>query len=355
MAEYTHGGDIYGIPAGQTLLDFSVNLNPFGMPLQVEKAAIEGVRQSARYPDPHCRQLVYHIGQAERIATEYILCGNGAADIIFRLVLALKPQKALVTAPTFSEYETALNLIDCTVGHHRLKRENHFDITEDIVAEITPELDILFLCNPNNPTGRLIAPELLERILNRCRDTDTILVVDECFIPLADTNQRGLADKIATYPNLILLRAFTKSYGMAGLRLGYCMSSNLALLEKMRHCAQPWSVSIPSQMAGIAAVNFSEWTEKARAFLQTERPFFVGELEALGLEVVPSSCNFLLFSIPESMNFAQALGKKGILIRNCGDYIGLNETDYRVCIRTRDENIILLNRIKEVQTWQRRL
>ena len=353
MTRYTHGGDIYGIPMGETLLDYSINLNPLGMPREVALAAIAGIQQSNRYPDPYCRELIHKIAVVEGIDSEYVLCGNGAADIIFRLVLAIKPKLALVTAPTFSEYENALNLVECSVLHHLLKEEHQFDLTEELLEQITPELDILFLCNPNNPTGRLISQDLLEKIVQHCVSTNTILVVDECFIALSDMIQSGLSHQIVKYPNLILLRAFTKSYAMAGLRLGYCLTSDVSLIEDMRRCTQPWAVSTPSQMAGLAALDMPEWTEKARDLLQVERPFLMERMIGLGLHVIVSQCNFILFS--SMFDLSSELQKKGILIRSCSDYLGLNIRYYRVCIGTREQNMMLLNGLKEVQEWQKQL
>ncbi|MEG2989662.1 MAG: aminotransferase class I/II-fold pyridoxal phosphate-dependent enzyme, partial [Oscillospiraceae bacterium] len=190
------------------------------------------------------------------VATEQVLCGNGAADLIFRLAYGLRPQRALITAPTFSEYRQALEAVNCKVLSHRLLAENDFALTEGILNDITEELDICFLCTPNNPTGRVIEAALMERILARCAENQVLLVVDECFLELTAESNEGLAGRLDRYPNLVLLRAFTKSYAMPGLRLGYCLTANAELLEKLARCGQPWSVSGPAQAAGLAALEY---------------------------------------------------------------------------------------------------
>jgi threonine-phosphate decarboxylase len=163
MDKYGHGGDIYGNPG--ITLDFSVNTNPLGMPEEARRALISHIDEYSRYPDPECRELRAAIAKHENIPAEHILCGNGAADLIYRLCYAVKPKKALVCAPTFSEYELALEQAGCRITRYLLKQENMFAFTEDIERHLTPDTDMIFLCHPNNPTGRLIPGDILERIL----------------------------------------------------------------------------------------------------------------------------------------------------------------------------------------------
>ena len=231
MLPYTHGGDVLTAQAryGGPVLDCSANLNPLGMPPQVGEAAARAAAQAAPYPDPLCRELRAAIAAHDGVAPEQVLCGGGAAELIFRLAYALRPRRALVTAPTFSEYEGALGQVGCAVTRHLLRRERNFDVDEGILEAIGPDTELVFLCTPNNPTGRLIDQELLLAAAEKCRGLGAVLAVDECFLPLA-CGGPGLAPWLVEYPNLLLLRAFTKSYAMAGLRLGYALCADTALL-----------------------------------------------------------------------------------------------------------------------------
>lgn len=184
MQPLTHGGDWAGYRAefGRDPLDFSANVSPLGLPDGVAEAITAALATADRYPDPLCRALRAKLAVAENVPAESLLCGNGAADLIFRLVLAAKPRTALVTAPTFAEYATALETVGCTVERHFLREENDFAVTEDILNAVHPGIEMVFLCQPNNPTGQLAQPALVEALLHKCEAVGARLVVDECFL-----------------------------------------------------------------------------------------------------------------------------------------------------------------------------
>ena len=350
LKESAHGGDLVSarvLWAGE-VLDFSANLNPLGMPEGVRRAAAEGVEEAVHYPDPLCRALSAAIARRDGVAPGQVLCGNGAADLVFRLAFSEGPRRALVTAPTFSEYEAAVSAAGCTVVRHILDRARNFDLTGAVLDELTPELDLAFFCTPNNPTGRVIDRGLLEAILEKSRAAGVRLVVDECFLALSDGGEAaGLAGYLEPYPNLLLLRAFTKSYAMPGLRLGYCLSADGALLDRLSRCAQPWSVSAPAQAAGLAAAAEPSHPRLARALIARERSRLMRALEGLGLEVIPSAANYLLFRAPGITDLRERLLRRGVLIRSCADYPGLGEDDYRIAVRLQEENEQLIRAMKE--------
>ena len=350
LKESAHGGDLVSarvLWAGE-VLDFSANLNPLGMPEGVRRAAAEGVEEAVHYPDPLCRALSAAIARRDGVAPGQVLCGNGAADLVFRLAFSEGPRRALVTAPTFSEYEAAVSAAGCTVVRHILDRARNFDLTGAVLDELTPELDLAFFCTPNNPTGRVIDRGLLEAILEKSRAAGVRLVVDECFLALSDGGEAaGLAGYLEPYPNLLLLRAFTKSYAMPGLRLGYCLSADGALLDRISRCAQPWSVSAPAQAAGLAAAAEPSHPRLARALIARERSRLMRALEGLGLEVIPSAANYLLFRAPGITDLRERLLRRGVLIRSCADYPGLGEDDYRIAVRLQEENEQLIRAMKE--------
>lgn len=342
--ENPHGGDIYN---GDIQLDFSENTNPYGTPEGVLRAMAEALPLVRRYPDPYCRALVAAIADHEGLPREYVLCGNGAAELIGSFCEALRPARALEAAPTFSEYAANLERIGCAVFRHYLSSEEDFALGEDFIAKVKAlQPDAVFLCSPNNPTGRLIEPALLTGILRECRSLACRLFLDECFLDLAE---QGVSMKafLAEYPELILLKAFTKSYGMAGVRLGYCLSSDEDLLTKMARCAQPWNVSVPAQAAGTAALREKTFLEETRRLIREERPRLKTGLEALGFHVCPSDANYLLFrGTPE---LGGALHRKGIAIRSCENYAGLAPGWYRCAVKLQNENEALLRAIAEVQ------
>ncbi len=345
----THGGDWAGYEAqyGTAPLDFSANISPLGLPPAVREAAVRSLDQAASYPDPLCRALSGALAQAEGVDPDWCLCGNGAADLIYRAALARRPARALVTAPAFSEYEAALELVQCRTDRFVLREEDDFGLDQGFVEAVGPETDMVFLCQPNNPTGRAVPRPLLERVLERCRAVGALLVVDECFCDfLDDPGGFTMTGLLGEYGNLLVLKAFTKLYAMAGLRLGYCLCSDRALLDAMRGAGQPWAVSGPAQAAGAAALGETEYVRDLRALIGQERPRLAAELSRLGFRVIPGEANYLLFRSHTPL--IQPLRERGILLRDCGNYHGLEAGWYRAAVRTAEENDRLTAALEEI-------
>ena len=341
MRHCEHGGDIYANKG--IILDFSVNLNPLGIPPGVRQALMEAPDALSRYPDRDCRALTGALSRREGVPPEQILCGNGAADLIYRLCFGLKPKRALICAPTFAEYGRAAGLAGATLTCHRLREEEGFAVTRRILADIGG-VELVFLCNPNNPTGQLVSPGLVEEIASACQQAGALLLMDECFLDFTPAGSaKGLMNR---YPGLVLLKAFTKTYAMAGLRLGYLLTRNARALGAAGAYAQPWSVSAPAQLAGVAALEADGWLEKTRAAVAGERGFLEAGLSALGLKVYPGQANFLLMK--SSRPLYGPLLERGLLVRSCAGFEGLDERFIRVCVKTREENTRLLAAIKEV-------
>lgn len=346
--ENPHGGDVYG---GDIRLDFSANTNPLGTPPGVIAAVCGCAQQLHRYPDPYCRELVAAIAAFERVPPEWILCGSGAAELIYAYCASLGPGKAAELAPTFSEYALGLGQSGNDLVRYRLKQADNFLPGEDFLDFLQREQPrAVFLCSPNNPTGRCIDPDLAIRILTLCRQRQIRVFADECFLDLCDGGS-SLKKYLADFPNLLILKAFTKSYGMAGLRLGYCMSADRGLLKGMSAASQPWNVSTVAQNAGVAALREAEFLEKTRKTIAQERQWLFESLTRLGFSVIPSRTNFLLFHGQPGL--ARLLRRRGIAIRDCSNYHGLGEGWYRIAVRLHEENKILIRTIKEeVITWQ---
>lgn len=342
-ANNPHGGDIY---QEKIILDFSSNTNPFGTPEGVLDA-IGGVLSNIHhYPDPYCRDLVKAISSFEGLPSEYVLCGNGAAELIYAYCQAINAKNAVELAPTFAEYSLALEGTGCRVDRYFLDSDNGFELDDgflDFALSCKP--DAIFICNPNNPTGRIVPVRLLERLLELCRRCGARLFLDECFLDLSD-DRVSMKGFLQNYPELFILKAFTKSYGMAGVRLGYCLSSDADLLASMSKTVQPWNVSMLAQVAGIAALREGSFLEETRKVVSVERVWLGKELESLGFQVCSSQANYLLFKGKPGLD--EALRKRGIAIRNCDNYQGLCSGWYRIAVRLHDQNEQLIAAIAQV-------
>ncbi len=352
--ELSHGGDWFGYyrARGQMPLDFSANISPLGLPEGVRLAVTAALSEADRYPDPLCRDLRERLSELHGVPADTIRCGNGAADLLYRLVPAAKPRRALVPAPGFLEYERALKTTGCEIVPYMLREEDNFAVSAALLPLLTPDTDMLFLCEPGNPSGAVSDPDLLSEILARCRENRIRVIADECFMDfLEDGNARSLIPETRTDPQPVILRAFTKCYAMAGIRLGYCICGDEAFLEEADRFTQPWPVSHPAQAAGLAALEEPDYLRQLRELIARERPRLLDGLGTLGFRVIPGEANFLLF-FSADFTLAEKLQKKGILIRDCRNFRGLGPGWYRTAVRTGPENAVLLQAMEEVLRWQ---
>ena len=292
-----------------------------------------------------------------------MIFGNGAAELIFRLVQTLCPKKAVIPAPSFMEYETALKACGTEVSFFYLKESESFflNISEYLEFLKKERPDMIFLCTPANPTGAMMRKADLLKILDYCKRAGIVAVIDECFIEFLNEEKADgcirefLAWKEGMPENggtLFLLRAFTKTYAMAGLRIGYGFCTDPGLVERMEENWQPWSVSIPAQEAGLAALSDERipFLKKMRELVEKERNILSDGLTKAGFTVFHSEANFLLFkdfkTEQESWLYEFFL-EHGILIRPCKNYRELDSRFYRICVRTHEENLEFLEILKE--------
>lgn len=341
---YGHGGDVY---RNEVRYDFSANINPLGTPELVRQAVARSADSVAAYPDPYCTRLRAALGERLHVPESWLICGNGAAELIYQFVGGLHPGKVLLPVPSFLEYEDALRAFGVEPELFFLRREEGFSLSEEILEQIREDTSALILCNPNNPTGVLIPPALLERILERCRATGTWLFLDECFYDLTDEERAyTLLPRLEPGDRVFLLRAFTKLYGMAGLRLGYGICPREAFLDEMCRLVQPWNVSTPAQMAGLAALECQSFARESRAVIRREKEFLCRELAGLGMDVLPGKANYLMLRGPKDLY--DRLLERGILIRSCENYRGLSNRDFRIAVRSRGENEALLRVLRSL-------
>lgn len=341
-----HGGDLasyhHQFP-GKPVLDFSANINPLGLAQGVRQAYLDSLEECTHYPDPLCRSLRAALSSFEGVPEDWILCGNGASDLICRIAWALRPKNALLLAPTFADYERALTATGCTVNYHLLVEENDF-LVDDSILEAIEDVELVFLCNPNNPTGSIIQDSLMKRIITKCRQAGVMLVLDECFMDFLDDGEKhSCKPELGQWGGLLILRAFTKIFAIPGLRLGYLLCSDAGLLARIDSAGPTWAVSVPAQRCGVAAIGETAYLNELRRNLTIWREELTQGLQELGCMTYPSFTNYIFFRA--QVGLAVDVRPHGVMLRDCSNYIGLCDGFYRTAVRTREENQVLLGAV----------
>lgn len=369
-----HGGDVY---RNKVRFDFSSNINPLGLDSEIESALNKSVASCTRYPDIEYRKLRETIARMEGCPSEWVMCGNGASELFLAIVHALHPAKTLIPVPSFYGYERAALAGGSELCFYQMNREDDFQLTEEIYPALTEDLDLLFLANPNNPVGNRIAPELLGEILDCCRRKHITVVLDECFYDfLLNRKKESILCYAAQFPELIVVKAFTKIYAIPGVRLGYLVCADAEKREPIALQLPEWNLSTFAQAAGIAAAEAVPYRRKTPEYVAKERDFLVKGLQKIAhselldpceqkerpvsekdiaafprLTVYPAEANFLMLHTDYPLS--DALLREGILIRDCSNFRGLGKGYYRIAVRTRAENEALLRTIKKVTENER--
>ncbi len=355
-----HGGNIRaasrktGIPE-RRILDFSASINPLGIPESARLAMTRQVSLLGHYPQPFAEELNERIGCMLGLDFRSIICGNGSTELIYLIPRVLKPREVLVAAPTFSEYEKACRVSSMArVVHYQLHRENDFDIDpNDFIAQMkvlskptTPNAkqksSLAFLCNPNNPTGRIVRKDAVMRIAKAAKKLKCHLVVDEAFIDFCP--EESVACEVEGNPYLIVLRSLTKFYALAGLRLGYGIFAP-ALADRFREQKEPWTVNRLATAAGSASIRDTAYQKRTLKTLHEEKSFMAEEFTKLGIWYLPSGANYYLLQLRNAQRVITSLKAKGILVRDCANFKGLDKTYIRVAVRSRKENSRLIGEV----------
>lgn len=343
-----HGGDIY---RNAVRLDFSVNVNPLGVPKSVRQALHAAVESCGIYPDIHAEALQTAVSDMLKLPKACVLFGNGASELFMAVIHAIKPSKVVIPVPSFYGYEYAAKAVTEKLCYYPMQEENGFLPREDLFELLDTKTDMLFLANPNNPTGALLKPDYLLRLLAHCRNNHIVVVLDECFIEFCE-GENSVIDKLAEFPNVILIRAFTKSFAISGVRLGYLVCRNFELIQNIQRQLPEWNLSVFAQAAGVACIKEQEFLKKTAAYIKQEREILVSELEKLSgrhgfsCQIYPAAANFLL--LYSDCPLYERLLEQGILIRNCANFKGLGKGYYRIAVRNREENEQLWKAIGEI-------
>ena len=356
-----HGGNIYEVAQRLSLdpneiIDFSTSINPLGVSKKAEKKIKENFSAILRYPDTHCSELTRTLAQFHGLAEDQILAGAGSTEFIYAIARVLNIQRALVVTPAFSEYENALESCPATAGgnvdYFETREEDGFELNiGDLLFTLTRGYDALYLCNPNNPTGILTEREELKKILAQAEREEVSFILDESFIDFEEGE--SLKKEAAMSSRLILLRSMTKFFALPGLRVGY-MISNPEVIEKFRQKKEPWSVNVLAQIAAVESLRDAGYQSRTDKFIQQEREHLIQGLRSIpGLIPYPSAANYLLVQLHPSLNLTAAelrekLILQGILIRDCNSFHHIGPYFFRIAVRSRKENNLLLKALRQV-------
>lgn len=340
-----HGGVYSVVDYRLVKVDCSSSINPLGTPRKAIAAIQKGAKSLAsQYPDPECRELKKSLSRYLRVGQEWISVGNGAMEIIYWFAQAFAKKRVVVPAPTFCEYELASRKAGADIAFAPLR---DFELDADAVIEKSRDADAVFLCNPNNPTG-ILATKQVRKIIESVSGSTKILL-DECFVEFADDPEASMVGRIGEFDNLVILRSLTKSFGLAGLRVGYSVC-NPALAEKLLAGKIPWNVNGLAQAAGVAALADIRHLTKARALVKKERKFLQNRISKLKMfSPVRSDANYFMIHLQgrNSTQFRDALLKKtGVLVRDCSTFTGIDSQHIRAAVKTHKENLLLLQALE---------
>lgn len=353
-----HGGNLYRVARERgcrpsDLVDFSASINPLGPSLSILRALRKSQWMLRHYPDPEAHDLIQALSRRSGLDPASYLMGNGSMELLYLLPSALSITKALILGPTFSEYERAVRRAggDCT--YVQALREDQYRLP--IEAAVTLLLagkrtsDAVFLCNPNNPTGRVMASRDLLQFVAALEDRQMWVVIDESFIEFAP--EQSMIQEISNHPRLLVLRSVTKFYAIPGLRIGY-LAGHPDVVEQVRRRQPPWSVNALAQAAALAGLKDTTYRRRSLALISEERTRLSQAFGTMpNVHVFPSDANFLLIELPASLRASDLVGRlrdRGMLVRDCSTIAGLTERMIRVAVRTPKENDRLLRAIEAI-------
>ena len=344
-----HGGFYSsGLQYDSRFIDFSSNVNPLGFPSSITKIINKNKSLFSVYPDPDSSKLRDDLQKYTGIKKNQIVVGNGATEIIYNFckVFLHKANNVLIPIPTFGEYETASRLSGTQITFFKTMNLNK---NTSELQDLITKTNCIFVCNPNNPTGVLISKNNLLKILETAYNKSVLMFLDECFIELVPDSSESLVHHLKEFDNLFILRSFTKSFGLAGLRIGYGLG-NKQIIDVLQRIKIPWNVNGLAQMAASAALSNVSHLNKTRKLIKKELKFLKDSISKIGgFTCYDSSTNFILIkSGMNSKKIQEKLIEKKILIRDCSNFRGLDNKFIRVAVRTHKENIKLVRALEEI-------
>jgi L-threonine-O-3-phosphate decarboxylase len=354
-----HGGEVWEIAketglSVEDLVDFSSSINPLGPSPRALEAIKNSFDKLTLYPDSNStalrEALACHFG---KINKNNVIMGNGSTELIylFAQVFLKRGDVALVAAPSFGEYANAIIRSGGKPKHLKLTQDFQFEL--DAFLEEMKDAKTIFLCNPNNPTSILIPDNILERIVEKALEEDVVILLDEDFIEFVEDEKRhSFVNRIDRFPNVFVLRTFTKFYGLTGLRVGYGIADE-ETIEVFSRAKMPWNVNSLAQAAAMVALEDEEHSRRTMEVVKEQKKFLSNELSRIdGFSVFPADTNFILIDVRKTGVRASQLREKmirqGLLVRDCSSFMGLDAFYVRVAVRTRRENERLLDAFRKV-------
>ncbi|BCG48707.1 L-threonine 3-O-phosphate decarboxylase [Citrifermentans bremense] len=347
--KHEHGGNVFAVArmlgvAPEQILDFSASINPLGMSPGVRDALTGCLDRLLHYPDKGAAELRERIAAYHGIRAEEILPASGSTELIHLLPRVVGGRKGLIVAPAFAEYAEALDRAGWEIDYLTLSSADNFALPLPLLWEKLGEgVDMVFICNPGNPTGALVPRREMETVVELCREHGTFLVLDEAFMDFCE--EESAKELIRHSPRAVLLRSMTKFFAIPGLRLGYAIAAP-ETVEAIAALQDPWSVNTAAQVAGVAALMDAGYCARTREYVDAERERLARGLSAIpGLRVFPSRANYLLVEICDGRSareLRERLTPEGVLVRDCGNFEGLDGRFFRVAVRLREENERLL-------------
>lgn len=356
---FLHGGDLdaishtYAIPRDQ-IIDFSGNINPLGISPLAKKEMAGNLDLISTYPDRNYTSLRQSISDYVGAQAEHIIVGNGSTELISLMIQMKAPKELLIIGPTYSEYEREASLIGSHIQYVPLDEKRDFKLdTAKLVEQLTASIDMLIICNPNNPTSTCIPVSELKIILDKCKENEIFVMIDETYIEFVeDIKSIAATSLIPKYDNLFVLRGISKFFSAPGLRLGYGMSSNMDLLDHMNRHKNPWTTNILASFGTEAMLRDTEYINKTKALFNEERNYIYKELSSWkNIKVYKPEANFVLFKLldPDKTGYEifDSMIKNKMLIRDASSFPFLNERFLRFCFLMPKQNQALLKALKE--------
>jgi len=337
--EFEHGG--YVQESNGQFIDFSSNVNPLPFPKGIRRLKARIFESVRPYPDPYIRELCEKVSSLHGLSKEEILFGNGSSELIYLSLFALKPRSVCIPAPTFSEYERASKAIGAEI--ERIELDENFLLPLSSIKDT----EMLIFCHPNNPTGNYIIENRKDILSLNIRH----FIIDEAFIEFSeDHEKRSFLSLIKEDKRIIVIRTFTKLFPLAGVRIGY-MVAEKEVIERIKAFKPPWNVNGPAMVLASSFLEERGFVERTRKLVKKEREYLIKELKALGFKPYPSVTNFILFKLKEGQTskvLRERLQSKGIMIRDCSNFSGLDERFVRIAVKTRKDNKRLIEALKEI-------
>lgn len=349
-----HGSDLekveayYGIKK-EDIIPFAGNVNPLGISPLLKKSMASHIESISEYPDRDYKELRSTLALYCNVPMEHIIVGNGATEMISLTMQLLRPKHALLLSPTYSEYTREIDLVGGHVEEYFLREDLDFKLDlNDLISKLTDDIDLLAICNPNNPTSSALNTEEITKILTHCKLHDIFVMIDETYVEFApDIDTISAVSLTTKFDNFMILRGTSKFFCAPGLRLGYGICGNLAFLERMNSIKNPWTINTLAALAGEAMFMDTDYIQTTKDYIQSERTRCIDILSKRdNLKIYPAYANFILVKLLDgttSFEMFERCIKSGLMIRDCTSFHGLDGEFIRFCIQKKEDNDRLLN------------